>query len=169
MLTFLYISFFIVALTFAYAAIKGAPWVPTVGKDLERFLALAKIQPGQRMYDLGCGDGRLVVAAAEAGAEARGVELSLFPFAMAVFRQLLSPSRARVKILFRDIWHTDLSDADIVYFFLMPKVYPKLKEKLEKELKKGAKVITYVWAMPGWQAEKVDEAEGRAKMYLYQR
>jgi hypothetical protein len=51
----------------------------------------------------------------------------------------------------------------------MPKVYPRLREKLEKELKKGAKVITYVWPMPEWQAVKVDEVAGRPKMYLYQR
>jgi len=100
---------------------------------------------------------------------ANGVELSLLPYILARFRQLFHQDRSRVKIFYKDIWNVDLSDADIVYIFLVPKVYQKVKEKLEKELKQGAKVITYVWPFEGWEPVAVNTQEGYANMYLYQR
>lgn len=159
---------FLMLITFAYASVSGAPWVPMNKKDEERFLALADIKPGQKMYDIGCGDGRVVAAAASAGAKAQGFEISLFPFILASIRRLFHKDRSRMKISYRDIWSVDLSDADIVYFFLMPKVYPKLRVKLEKELKKGTKVIAYVWPMKEWQPVRVDVEEGYSKLHLYE-
>lgn len=153
--------------TFAYAGLRGAPWVPTKKADVERFLKLAEIQPGQKMVDLGCGDGRLVCAAANAGAEAQGYELSLIPYGLAKVRRLFQPGRRSISIHYRDAWKADLSDVDVVYFFLMRSVYPKLKEKLESELRPGSKVIAYVWPVEGWEPFAVDEVEGFPKMYLY--
>ena len=145
-----------VIVTFAYAGLRGAPWVPTRGHDVGRFLKLADIKPGQKVYDLGCGDGRMVCAAANAGAQAQGFEISLFPYVLAKLRasvarhcvaQCLATGiiSGSCKISFRDFWNVDLSDADILYFFLMQKCYPKLKEKLERELKPGTKGLSYVW------------------------
>lgn len=162
----IFISFILI--TFAYASLSGAPWVPMNKKDEERFLALADIKPGQKVYDLGCGDGRVVAAAASAGANAEGLEISIFPYILANIRRLFHKDKARMKISYRDIWRVDLSDADVVYFFLMPKVYPKLREKLKKELKKGTKVIAYVWPMKEWQPVRVDIAEGYSKLHLYE-
>ncbi len=164
------IFIFVVALlaTFGYASLSGAPWVPMDKKDEERFLKLADIRPGQKMYDIGCGDGRVVASAASAGANAEGFEISLFPFFLANIRRLFHKDKARMKISYRNIWNVDLSDADIVYFFLMPKVYPKLRAKLEKELKKGTKVIAYVWPMKAWEPVSIDVAEGYSKLYLYE-
>lgn len=131
-------------------------------------MKLANIKPGQKVYDLGCGDGRVVVAAARAGANAQGFEISLFPFILASIRRLWQKNKARIRISYRDIWSVNLSDANIVYFFLMPKVYPKLRVKLGKELRKGAKVIAYVWPMKEWQPVKADLTEGYSKIYLYE-
>jgi SAM-dependent methyltransferase len=69
--------------TFAYAGIKAAPWFPTWSRDIDRFLKLAEIKPGQKFYDLGCGDGKLVFASAKAGATAVGYEISLLPYLIA--------------------------------------------------------------------------------------
>ena len=169
MATAIIIFIFVLLLTFAYAGWRGAPWVPTRKRDVERFLKLAEIKPGQKMYDLGCGDGRLVCAAAKAGAKTQGFELSLFPYVLANIRRLFQKDRARIKISFRDVWYSNLSDADVVYFFLMPKVYPKLKQKFEKELKSGAKIIAYVWPIDGWTPLKVDTLSQHPNLYLYQR
>lgn len=147
--------------TFAYASVSGAPWVPTWRRDVERFLKLAQLKPGERFYDLGCGDGRLVAAAARAGATAIGFECSLLPYILARIRC----SSARVH--YRDFWNVDLSDADVVYCFLMPKVYPKLKEKLERECKPGTRIILYVWPMAGWAVDAVDVTPRQPKLYRH--
>ena len=72
-------------------------------------------------------------------------------------------------MLFRDLWKVNLSEADIVFVFLMPRIMQKLKEKMEKELKPGAKIICYAWPIPGWEIKTISEAEGGAKIYLYVR
>lgn len=150
--------------SFAYAGVRAAPWFPTWSRDIGRFLKLAEIKPGQKFYDLGCGDGKLVFAAAGAGAEAVGFEISLLPYLIALSRSF---SIKNSKILYKDFWNQNLSNADIVYLFLTPKVNPKAKLKLEKELKKGARIIAYTWPIDGWTAEKTDLMPGQPPMYLY--
>ena len=162
---FFLVLIFVILLTAVYSLVRGIGWVPTWQKDIKRFLALAEIKAGQIVYDLGCGDGRLVMAAAKFDAKAVGLEISVIPFLFACLRKLFSRSKAQIK--FRDFWMVDLSDADVVYFFLIPRVYPELKQKLEKELKPGTKVIAYVWPIEGWQASKIDRVAGQPNMYLY--
>lgn len=175
----LFIFILLVAATFAWAGMRGAPWVPTWGSDVNRFLKLASIKRGERVYDLGCGDGRLVTAASKAGARAVGFEISLFPYFIAKIRgfflKYFWDKRGRsshsvpknYKIKYKDFWGADLRDADVVYFFLMPKIYPKLKQKLEKELKKETRVIAYVWPIKGWAPIKVDKLDKKPTIYLY--
>jgi len=150
--------------SFAYAGVLAAPWFPTWSRDIERFLKLAEIKAGQKFYDLGCGDGKLVFAAAGAGAEAIGFEISLLPYLLARSRSFYVINS---KVKFKNFWKEGLSDADIVYLFLTPKVNPRVKEKLEHELKMGAKVIAYTWPIEGWQPTKIDTTPGQLPMYLY--
>lgn len=150
--------------TYAYAGVKAAPWYPTWSRDIERFLRLAEIKPGQKFYDLGCGDGKLVFAAAGAGAEAVGFELSLLPYLLAISRSWYVKN---AKIAFKDFWKADLSDADIVYLFLTPGANPRAKQKLEKELKRSVRVIAYTWPIDGWQPVKKDIVPGQPSIYLY--
>lgn len=152
--------------TFVYASLRAAPWVPIWSSDVQRFLRLANIRTGQRVVDLGCGDGRVVAAAAQTGAQATGYEVSLVPFMLAQWRTRFG-RRGRVR--YRDLWTVNLGEVDVVFVFLMQKIYPKLQAKLERELKPGAKVVTYVWALPGWTPVQVDTAANRPKLYLYHR
>lgn len=147
--------------TFAYASISGAPWVPTWRRDVDRFLKLAQLKSGERFYDLGCGDGRLVAATARVGAIATGFECSILPYVLALIRC------GSARVHYRDFWNVDLSDADVVYCFLMPKVYPKLKEKLERECRSGTRVILYVWPMVGWTVDAKDDMLGAPKLYRH--
>ncbi|KKQ79036.1 MAG: hypothetical protein UT02_C0049G0006 [Parcubacteria group bacterium GW2011_GWC2_38_7] len=154
-------------LSFAYAGLRAAPWVPTNKKDVARFLDLAEIKAGDKVYDLGCGDGRLLFPAAEKGAQVAGYEIFLLPYLIAKWKQYFFTQKKQTKIVYKDFWHVNLADADIVYFFLMPKVYNKLKTKFEKELKPGTKIISYVWPIEGWTPLRVSESHKAQKIYLY--
>lgn len=165
MYQFLLILILAIAITTIYALVRGIGWVPTWQRDIDRFLKLADIKPGEKVYDLGCGDGRLVIAAAKKGAQGIGLEVSILPFIAAYLRNIFSGSKAKIK--FRDFWLVDLKEADVVYFFLIPRIYEQLKNKLEKELKPGVRVVTYVWPISGWTPKVVDETTGQPKMYLY--
>lgn len=177
----LLIILFIFIATFVYAGWSAAPWAPTRKADVVRFLKLANIKPGDKVFDLGCGDGRLLFAAAEKGAVVTGYEISLLPYIIAKIKQLsfaqkdktphhsLCLGAGQAKILFKDFWNVDLSDANIVYFFLMPKVYAKLRAKFEKELKPGTRIIAYVWPIDGWIPVNTSEIKGAQNIYLYEK
>ena len=162
----LFILIFLILLTFFYSLLRAISWVPMWSKDLVRVLNLAQIKSGQKFYDLGCGDGKMVLAAAKVGAQAEGFEISVLPYLVAKIRQLVS--KEKIKIKFKDFWLTDLSQADVVFFFLIPRIYPKLKNKLNKELKPGTKVIAYVWPIDGLEPVQIDKVLGRPTIYLYQ-
>jgi SAM-dependent methyltransferase len=153
--------------TFAYAGYKGAPWVPTRRDDLSTIIDALKLNKESVFYDIGCGDGRLVIASAEQGARATGLEISLLPYLLAQIRRLFSPARSRVQIKYKNLWNTDLSDATHVYFFLMPEMFPKLMEKLKKELKPGSIVISYVWPLPQWVPTETIKREKQPTLFLY--
>ena len=147
-------------LTFVFAGFSAAPWVPIRKHDIKRVLKLANIKSGDKFYDIGCGDGRLLCAVAKKNAKAIGFEISLLPY-------LISKFRRSIQVKYQSFWNADLSNADIVYFFLMPKIMPKLKQKLEQELKPGTKVISYIFKIPGWKPEKVSKIKNKNKIYLY--
>ena len=168
-MNFLIFIIFVFIVTFAYAGWRGAPWAPTKKEDIARFLSLAQIKPGDKVFDLGCGDGRLLFAAANQGAEVMGYEISLLPYVLAQIKKSFFPKKEKVSIRFRDFWGVDLSEADLVYFFLMPKVYKKLKLKLGNELKPGARVIAYVWPIKGWQEIGRSEKKDAPIIYLYEK
>lgn len=167
MLWILYIIAITVLLTFMYAGLRGAPWVPTWKQDVIRAIRLAGIQPGQKVYDLGCGDGRIVHAAARVGAEAVGYDISLLPYVLAKIRGLLPAKPGKYRIMFRDFWNIDISDADVVFVFLLPEFHNRLKIKFEQELKPSAKVTALVWPIKGWEPTETDSAENRVNIYLY--
>lgn len=162
------ILLFLILATFAYASLRGAPWVPAHSSDLQRCLALANIAPGEHVVDLGCGDGRFVAAAARVGARATGYEISLLPYCLALIRSWNTPSSRRPRIVYADFWRVDLSTVDVVFMFLMPATLTKLAPKLRQELRPGSRVITYVWPIPGWSPDRVDSSQANApKLFHY--
>lgn len=165
----IFIIIFLVLLTFVWAGLSAAPWVPTWGSDVKRFIRLADVKPGQSFYDLGCGDGRLLLAAYQAGARAQGFEISLLPYVLALVRRIFIRNKENYSIIYKNFWHSDLRDADIVYIFLFPEANAKLKPKFEEELKKGAKVIAYTWPIIGWAPIAVDRQKGKPTIYVYER
>jgi SAM-dependent methyltransferase len=163
---YLYLFLLIVILfSFAYAFFRSIGWVPMWSKDVDNVMELADLRPGEKFCDLGCGEGKVVVAAANQGAKAVGYEISILLYVIAKIRSWFS--KGKVEIKFRDFWLVDLSDMDVVFFFLIPRIFPKMKEKLERELKPGSRVITYVWPMKGWKEERIIKRAKGPAIYLY--
>lgn len=157
---------FLVIGSAAFGAWSAAPYLPTRKTDVARMVKLAGIKPGDRVYDLGCGDGRLVFAAAAAGAEAIGVEVFILPY---LYARLQSLWHKNTRILFGDFYNFDLKGADAVFIFLTGKAYPKLAKKLERELKTGARVVVSAWPIDELRNKlvKVDHQERSLPLYLY--
>jgi SAM-dependent methyltransferase len=159
----------ILLMTAALAGISFAPWVPTWRKDFPRVFKLAELKPGQVFYELGCGDGRVVTQANKIyKAKAIGLEISMPLYLVAKLRQLFNPNKD-LKIKYKNLFKENLGAADVVYFFGMPKpVKDKLRLKLEKELKPGCRVISYVFPIEGWQPEVIDKPLANVvPIYLY--
>jgi SAM-dependent methyltransferase len=159
----------ILGISFVVAAKSAAPWVPMRSADVSRVLALAGDLKGKKFIDLGCGDGKTLFAAARAGAGAEGFEISLLPYFLARLRSFKLARSIRPLINFKSLWSADLRKADVVFVFLTPPIMPRLKEKLEKELKPGVLVVAYVWPFVGWHPEKINDDLGKLKLYLYKR
>ena len=154
--------------TAAYAGLLAAPWVPTFGKDIDRVLRFVPLTHQDKVVDLGSGDGRVLTALATSGADVHGYEISLLPFLVSKLRIRLKRS-ANCFVHYKNFWNVNLGEFNVVYLFLLPKVYPRLREKLERELKPGARVVAMLWPVEGWVPIKVDEVRLRPSIYLYQR
>lgn len=159
----------IILITFAYSALTGAPYVPTISSDIPRILEIANIQSGDKFYDLGCGDGKMLIAASKKGAQCYGFDISLFPYILAKIRRLFSKNKKNIHIKYKNFWKVDLSDADIIYFFHSPKYKISLRNKLQKEIKPGAKVVTYLFSIPEWIPLLSDKPPGKPPIYLYKK
>lgn len=155
-------------LTFMY---YDVPFVPTPEVVVRRMLQLARVRPGEVLYDLGSGDGRIVIMAAkEFGAYAYGVEIrkDLYEQSMAKIRDLGLEGRAR--IINTNFFDADISDADVITMYLLTSVNERLKPKLEKELRPGTRVVSHDFEVSGWRPVVVEEVyeEWRShKIYLY--
>ncbi|MFX0006397.1 MAG: SAM-dependent methyltransferase [Promethearchaeota archaeon] len=130
-------------LYFFWTMLKGAPWIPTQMKKVLQMLSLAEIQSEEILYDLGCGDGRFIIKAARRfGAKAVGIELNLFLYLWCQLAITILGLRRKVKIQYGNFFKHDLSDADVVICYLLPETNDKLEDKLLRELKPTARIIS---------------------------
>jgi predicted RNA methylase len=132
-----------ITLYFFWPMLKGAPWIPTRMKKVRQMLSLADIHPQETLYDLGCGDGRFIInAARKFGVKAVGIELNLFLYLWCQLAITILGLRRNVKIKYGNFFKRDLSDADVVVCYLLPETNNKLEDKLLRELKPTARVIS---------------------------
>lgn len=145
------------ALWLVVPALYGVPWVPTREKRIRRALELAKLQLGETLYDLGAGDGRvLVVAAKEFGARAVGIEVGPAQCLAGWLRVWLSGIRHRGRMRCADFYKADVSDADVVFVYLTSSQTSRLVPLLERQLRPGARVVSIAADFPTWQPAIVD-------------
>jgi protein-L-isoaspartate O-methyltransferase len=154
---------------------KLAPYYPTPEVIVEQMLKLGELKPDEKMFDLGSGDGRIVIMAAQKfKAIATGVEFDndLWKQSSERIRNLGLEKRAR--IIHGDIVRQDYSSADLITVYLLPTSNDKIRPLLEKQLRKGARIVSHDFEISGWTPEKVehidDDGEGRSHtLYLYRR
>lgn len=143
------------------------PYVPTPQPVVDKMLELAKVDKNDVVYDLGCGDGRIVVTAAKRHG-ARGVGIDLNPQRIAEARENAKTAGVtdRVKFMVGDLYKTDLSAASVVTLYLLPSVNRELRPQLWKQLKVGTRVVSHDFDMgEEWPPEKVEKVAGKTVYY----
>jgi SAM-dependent methyltransferase len=149
--------------------VLAAPYAPTPEDIIPDALKLASLKKNEILYDLGCGDARvLVIASKTFGAKAIGFEIQ---------HELAQEARARIhgeglnkddtKVLEKDFFDEDLSDADVVFIYLTPMVLKPLGEKLRSELSKRARVVAYRYPIQTWTAQGELVHPNGSRSYLY--
>lgn len=133
------------------------PYTPSLPARIETILKLIKIKPGQRVVDLGSGDGRLLVATAKKGATAYGYEIREKYYRRS--KQLIQKEGLQDKafVYHCDFWKKDLSPFDLVFIYGIDSMMLDLAEKLKKELKNGAVVVSNGFKIPGWEIWKEEK------------
>ena len=152
-----------------------APYYPTPAIVVDRMLKLAGLSAGEKMFDLGSGDGRIVIQAARKyKSEATGVELDGALVKQSTQRIKRLGLAACARIIQGDLLKQDYSSADVLTIYLLPIANDKLIPILEKQLKAGARVVSHNTAFAPWTPEKIenieDDGEGHShRLYLYRR
>jgi len=154
---------------------KLAPYYPTPETVVEKMLQLGGLKAGEKMFDLGSGDGRIVIMAAKKfKADATGVEFddALFKQSMEKIKNLGLAATAR--IIHGDLLKQDYASADLLTVYLLPMSNDKLSPILDKQLKKGTRVVAHDFEFSAWTPVKIedidDDGEGRShRLYLYRR
>lgn len=161
----------VAALLIGYQAVAqqvdlDVPYVPTDQKVVDAMLDLAGISEGDIHYDLGCGDGRIVISAAKRGAVATGIDLNPVRIKEANENARKAGLEDKVTFVEGNLFDFDFSKADVLTLYLLPSVNEKLRPVILNELKPGTKVVSHAFDMGDWEPEKTIEVNG-SKLYLW--
>jgi len=151
------ILLFVLGLWLLVPSLYGLPWIPTREKRIRKALQLAKLQPGETLYDLGAGDGRvLLMAAGEFMAQAVGIEIGPAQCMLGWLRIWLNGNRDRVRMRCGNFYEADISDADVVFVYATSVQTSRLLPLLEHQLRLGARVVSIAADFPEWRPKLVD-------------
>jgi len=156
-----FILLFLVALLWILIpAFYRLPPVPTKPDRIRKALKLANLQPDEILYDLGAGDGRvLLIAAREFGAKAIGIEVGPIQCALIWLRAVASGFGSKIDIRWENFYKANLSDADVVFVYATSKEVMKLAPHLEKQMKKGARLVSISADFPEWEPQEFNNRE----------
>ena len=159
-----FLPLILIVLSLYWTRLVGGPWVPSSMQVVNRMLEMAEVGPDDVVYDLGCGDGRMLIAAARRYyARAVGIEIDPLRYLWCQFLITILGQRKRIRIVFGNLFNQDISEADVVMCYLMPDALTKLEKKLKQELRSGTRVVSNRFAFP--TLDKVRE-DGDARLYL---
>jgi SAM-dependent methyltransferase len=157
----------VVAVEAAAARKPDVPFEPTPPEVVDAMLKLADVKPSDVVYDLGCGDGRIVVRAAQLGARGVGIDIDPERIRDSRARAKAAGVEDRVEFHEQDLFEADVSPATVLTLFLWPQVNLRLRPRLLAELRPGTRVVSYMHDMGDWApARTVAVPKGR-KVYLW--
>jgi len=154
-------SVFVAGQTAAQERRPDVPYVPTTDEAVVGMLKLAGIKPSDVVYDLGCGDGRIVIAAAKKFG-ARGVGVDIDPARIREANENAKKAGVEKLVHFeeKDLFQADIHDANVVTLFLLNSVNLKLRPKLLRELKAGTRIVSNTFDMGDWKPDKESVVDG---------
>jgi SAM-dependent methyltransferase len=158
--TLLIIVLLLVLFCFSFVVLFGAPYVPTLTKQVQVSLDMLDLKPGETMLELGCGDGKVLVAAAKRGWNVVGYELNPI-LALIAYGRTRRYGR-QVRIVCGDFWRKDWPEAHGIFGFILPKYMTKLHTKVIQEYSNPVKVVSFAFTIPGAHPDSVKDG-----VYLY--
>lgn len=151
----------LVTLCFGFVVLFGAPYLPTLDRQVETALDLVNLKPGEQLLELGCGDGKVLIAAAERGIKTVGYEINPVLFIIAWLRTRRYRKLVVVKI--GNFWSAHLPETQGIFVFLLPKYMAKLDKKIIQEYSgKNVKLVSFAFKIPYKEVE-----QDRAGVFLY--
>jgi SAM-dependent methyltransferase len=152
--------FLVIFLWILVPALYGLPPVPTKPERIQRALQLANLQRNDILYDLGAGDGRvLLIAARDFGAKAVGIEIGPIQCALIWLRTVASGFGNQIQIRWGNFYKANLQNADVVFVYATSKEVMKLASHLEQQMKKGSRLVSISADFPEWEPTLVDERD----------
>jgi protein-L-isoaspartate O-methyltransferase len=145
--------------------IDGGPYVPTPAGIVARMLELAAVRAGDVVYDLGSGDGRLVIEAAKRGARGVGVEREARLVALATANAAKAGVAERVRFTQDDLFNVSVADATVLTLYLLPRLLVQLAPKLRAELKPGTRIVSHDYPFESWTPERLLTFDDDEKLY----
>ncbi|MFW9808169.1 MAG: SAM-dependent methyltransferase [Candidatus Thorarchaeota archaeon] len=149
----------------AWSGVVGAPWLPTPKKRVRAMLEIANVKSDDTLYDLGSGDGRIIVMAGkDFGATSIGIEID--PLRLAWSRLAIRRHRLKdkVQVIRGNFFNVNISNATVVSLYQGYVINMKIRDKLAKELKPGTRVVSYRFVLDGWIPVKTSQDES---IFLY--
>ena len=157
---FLLLLFLLALLWILVPAYHGLPSIPTKPDRIRKALRLVNLQPNEFLYDLGAGDGRvLLIAAKEFGAKAIGIEVGPVQCALIWLRVVAGGFGDRIKIRWGNYLKADLSEADAVFLYATSREAAKLASYLEKQMKSGSRLVSISADFPEWEPLAFDDRD----------
>lgn len=142
------------------------PYVPTPNEVVTQMLQIANVKKGDVLYDLGSGDGRIVISAAQKYGT-RGVGIDINPERISEANANAQAAKVTDRVQFRqqDLFKTDLSEATVVTLYLLPDINVKLRPQLFKQLKPGTRIVSHDFDMGEWKPERVVQVQGPTRQH----
>jgi ribosomal protein L11 methylase PrmA len=168
-LAILVTAFYVIPVVSAFYITGGSTFVPTSKEKIEKVLDLVQMEKGSLVVDLGCGDGRFLIAAEKRyGVKAIGYEINITAYLLARLKLILNGSQA--KVFWKDFFRADLSSADYIFCYLFPDAFLPLKRKFDKELKPGCTIVSCDYPIEDWHEPEVVSFHAHSKeekIYIY--